>query len=684
MFNTSNYQPTNINYNNYQKLKENRKNIPISINSNPYPNQYIFKHKPSNLAISYLSIGNNIQKTQKNKNSKIPTFNKSNNTNIQFNNFLSVNTQLSKYSNNSILSTTNFNSNKNNSNGSKIISSRQSSNINSNNNINNLINYSKNYNHNYISNNNNDGYSSNYINNNRKSSSKNNSIMINNNNSHLISNRNNYYKNNNNLLNKSRKQKPKVQKFKFKHTSTIGNFKINNNKNINFTSNEISDSSNNFNTRYNTSSNFLTNESNNNNHNKRGFSHENILYPSNSILYKDLTTKKCDVLYNNLSINNKHNKNNSVNINKIALNNFIISNNKEKIKNNINNKSINNSINIKNLKNDINEKINQIKNYRKSTCNKSTMINNNINHIIEFNFNNPINPINYINEYKKNSKDYNSNNNNIKINLNEILNEIKINKERKSQSKPNINLNKNYLNNNNYNQNQSKNNNNIVKEKNIIHKKSFSKNTNNIPIPDYNSINEEKLMAFEPLLNYDNNNDNINNNNNNIKITVNSNIKEFSNKNDEVISDNNQINSPKNNIYLNNSNSNFNNKPDNEFNNSLFDLENLNELPADYDEKFDDLNSIVKKIKFNQIYLTNESIFTLKNKYLDNYNEHFSNIFNSKKLNSNSSSHRYIINHNLNINKRNITSSGQKENISFSTQADSSYKKCWNNNINNI
>ena len=191
-------------------------------------------------------------------------------------------------------------------------------------------------------------------------------------------------------------------------------------------------------------------------------------------------------------------------------------------------------------------------------------------------------------------------------------------------------------------------------------------------------------MAFAPLLNYDNNNDNINNNNN-IKITVNSNIKEFSNKNDEVISDNNQINSPKNNIYLNNSNSNFNNRPDNdEFNNSLFDLENLNELPEDYDEKFDDLNSIVKKIKFNQIYLTNESIFTLKNKYLDNYNETFSNIFNSKKLNTNSSTHRYIINHNLNINKRNITSSGQKENISFSTQADSSYKKCWSNNINNI
>ena len=54
--------------NNFQKTK---KSNPISINSNPFPFQFIINNKKHNLAISYITMGNQIQKIQKNKNSNI-------------------------------------------------------------------------------------------------------------------------------------------------------------------------------------------------------------------------------------------------------------------------------------------------------------------------------------------------------------------------------------------------------------------------------------------------------------------------------------------------------------------------------------------------------------------------------------------------------------------------------------
>ena len=44
--------------------KKPKKSIPISINSNPFPFQYIFNNKKQNLAISYITMGNKIQKIQ--------------------------------------------------------------------------------------------------------------------------------------------------------------------------------------------------------------------------------------------------------------------------------------------------------------------------------------------------------------------------------------------------------------------------------------------------------------------------------------------------------------------------------------------------------------------------------------------------------------------------------------------
>ena len=100
-------QTTHINNFHYQKLKEKKKILPIGINSNPYPNNFLFSHKPSNITTNYINIGNKINQIQKNKNSKIS--NKTSNSKCLFNNFLSVNTQLSKFSNGSIINNSNLN-----------------------------------------------------------------------------------------------------------------------------------------------------------------------------------------------------------------------------------------------------------------------------------------------------------------------------------------------------------------------------------------------------------------------------------------------------------------------------------------------------------------------------------------------------------------------------------------------
>lgn len=91
--------------------KSKKKTLPISINSNPTPGAFLFNNNISKIATSYKDIGEKIQTIEKLK--KINQKGK-NQTNALINNFLSINSKASQFSNNSIL----------NKNNSKIISSR--------------------------------------------------------------------------------------------------------------------------------------------------------------------------------------------------------------------------------------------------------------------------------------------------------------------------------------------------------------------------------------------------------------------------------------------------------------------------------------------------------------------------------------------------------------------------------
>ena len=138
-----------------------------------------------------------------------------------------------------------------------------------------------------------------------------------------------------------------------------------------------------------------------------------------------------------------------------------------------------------------------------------------------------------------------------------------------------------------------------------------------------------------------------------IKITTNKNIsfnktienKESSNYNtfnNSIISSNNQNNlknliiKKKNNIsnnsfYINKrlicySSRDFY-KKNIEINNILFDEQNLEALPEFYDEKFDDLYSIVHKINFGSVLIGAESFFTINSKKYMEFEYNFNNEF---------------------------------------------------------
>ena len=96
---------------NIRNLKHKKKNMPISINSNPKPGQFLFGRKISKIATSYKDNGEKIQNIE-----KVKKMMKSGKTqiNFQLNNYLSINSKLSQLSNASILT----------KNSSKIASSR--------------------------------------------------------------------------------------------------------------------------------------------------------------------------------------------------------------------------------------------------------------------------------------------------------------------------------------------------------------------------------------------------------------------------------------------------------------------------------------------------------------------------------------------------------------------------------
>ena len=64
--------------------------------------------------------------------------------------------------------------------------------------------------------------------------------------------------------------------------------------------------------------------------------------------------------------------------------------------------------------------------------------------------------------------------------------------------------------------------------------------------------------------------------------------------------------------------------------NNLFDEDNLNELPDDLDDKFDDLNAIINKIDFGIVFVGAESIFSLESKSYKKFLEKFDILFGGK------------------------------------------------------
>ena len=73
---------------------------------------------------------------------------------------------------------------------------------------------------------------------------------------------------------------------------------------------------------------------------------------------------------------------------------------------------------------------------------------------------------------------------------------------------------------------------------------------------------------------------------------------------------------------------------DNKIHNTLFDEENLDELPEDYDENFNDLYSIINKMNFSNVLVCVEGLFTPEGrtykKFRDKFDKFYENLYNKK------------------------------------------------------
>ena len=223
-------------------------------------------------------------------------------------------------------------------------------------------------------------------------------------------------------------------------------------------------------------------------------------------------------------------------------------------------------------------------------------------------------------------------------------------------------------------------NDNNMKDNNLI---DFSNNLNSNCFP-FSLINQKKINYKKPL----------------IKITTNSNISfnknigdnESSNSkifNNSGILSNNQNNfknliiRKKNNIGNNSfhinkrlicySSRDINNK-NKEIKNILFDNENLEKLPESYDEKFDDLYSVVRKINFGSVLIGAESFFTINSqKYVEfeySFNNEYFKKFGKNNIEENKS--KYL--------KKIINSCSTK--TDFSSSNKNFYKNIYNNSPN--
>ena len=290
--------------------------------------------------------------------------------------------------------------------------------------------------------------------------------------------------------------------------------------------------------------------------------------------------------------------------------NFVI-NNKQNI-----NKTLQEEIKIKNRideEKSENNKINDIDNILIDTNYISNMQNKaNANRISSV-------PTNVINDICQNNE-------NIAINSNGNINYNKVN----------YNANAYTTNNNYYGKNKSDYSIDNIPDlsNNNLNNKEYLKNKENINDININKVNDNDLNNNKIVLNKNIKNENINSKK---QYTYNNDISSENNKNisvDTNISKNNDIK------FDNNPNVNINNKKiiENTINNNLFDEDNLNELPEDYDENFNDLYSIINKMNFGNVLVCVEGLFTpdgrTYKKYKEKFDKFYDKLYSNKKGNS--------------------------------------------------
>lgn len=217
------------------------------------------------------------------------------------------------------------------------------------------------------------------------------------------------------------------------------------------------------------------------------------------------------------------------------------------------------------------------------------------------------------------------------------------------------------------------NNSNIIKDINIILDKNFLSNINtnaNEKKPFSNSnnfnatclsfINQKKNSQAKPEIKI------TSNNNKNISFTRNNCEREISNtsvinnfnkseimsiKPTDLLKDNNLIikkkNIGNNSFLVNKKLRNFNSRTCNndvEIKNILFDEENLEDLPSNYDEKFDNLYDIVHRINYGSILIGAESIFSYRSKAYKEFKYKYELLFIKKynRKNAEDSKDKYL------------------------------------------
>ncbi len=215
----------------------------------------------------------------------------------------------------------------------------------------------------------------------------------------------------------------------------------------------------------------------------------------------------------------------------------------------------------------------------------------------------------------------------------------------------------------------------------------------NVPEP-INKINKKNQNDYYSVNNIiDLNNSNLNSDNNNIKedktknnckekrIKENEEKKEIDKKkitdNDKNKDDNTENNRKNKKDEKKNNIKSLNDKENNEIiinkniHNNLFDEENLDELPEDYDENFNDLYSIINKINFGSVLVCVEGFFTPEGRaykrYKDKFDKSFDKLFNKRGYsfsNSNNKPKKIIEVAGLTSNTKTNSSSSKKKVVS--------------------